>query len=204
MRIPNILAAALLATAAIPVGAVTVTGMSAGGGNAVTVQTAGAGLLEADFTIRASSPVRLDLLRDSGEEGFRFNSMVDIFTAVESGRNVRWLSLFLTGATFGQPGGVAPGFVGHSTSLNTEGTLFTITLDLPGEPNGIALGSLAGGQDFGIVFNDRSNSASLSIQAGVPEPASWALMICGFLVAGTMLRKARPTLNARATASPSL
>jgi len=196
MRIATILAAAVLATAAIPVGAVTVTGISAGSGNAATVHTAEPGLLEADFTIRASAPIRLALLRNQAEAGFRFNSMVDIFTAVESGRNVRSLSLFLTGATFDQVGGVSPGFVGHSTTLNSAGTLFTITLDLPGEPNGIALGSLGGGQDFGIVFADRSDAASLSIQASVPEPASWALMICGFLAAGTMLRKARPTLSA--------
>lgn len=191
--------ATVFALAAAPAAAVTVTGVSATRGNGVTVISQGPGLLEVDFLVRATSPIRIDVSADAEETGFGFNSLVDIFTAVEMGQNVRSLTLSLTGATFTQIGDIAPSFAGFSTSLNSAATLLTITFEAPGEPNAVLLGSLAGTRDFGISFDPNSGSAaSLSLQAAVPEPATWAMLIIGFGSVGATLRRRRTTLAANA------
>jgi hypothetical protein len=188
MRIITVGLMALLAT---PAAAVTVTGISAGSGNAATVVTQEDGLLGVDFAVRASSPIRLNLQSGDGELGFGFNSLVDIFTAVENGRNVRKISLSLTGATFSTVGDVAPSFSGFGASLNPGATRFTIDFGWPGEPNAVLLGSLAGAQDFGIAFDTGGGPASLTLQAAVPEPLSWAMMILGFGLVGGAVRRTR-------------
>lgn len=184
-------AAALAAIVALPAAAVTVTGTSAGSGNSVTVATAEPGLLAADFTIRHSSPIRLWLRPDSGETQFSFNSVVDIFTAVENGQNVQSLNLSLTGATFSRIGDIAPAFAGYTSLLDPGGTVLRIRFDRPGEPFGVFLGSVGGLQDFDISFAQGMGPAMLNIQASVPEPASWALMILGFLSVGMVARTRR-------------
>jgi len=191
-------AAAAFALLAGPAAAVTVTQTSARGGNSVTVVTAEPGRLEADFAIRNSSPIRLWLQPREGEADFAFNSVVEIFTALESGENIQSISLVLKGATFDTIGDIAPAFVNHTSTLNQTGTLMQIAFARPGEPFGVQLGAVGGGsQDFGISF-DGSGPASLTLQASVPEPAGWALMILGFLAVGGSMRAARPAPSRQA------
>lgn len=191
MRITPALAA-LAALLASPASAVTVTQTSAGSGNSVTVVTAEPGRLEADFAVRSGSPIRLDLQADQGETGFAFNSVIDIFTAVDSGANVRSLKLVLSGARFTTVGDIAPAFSTFDATLGNADRLLTIRFDLPGEPFGLILGGVEGGTDFRIDFTPGAGPASLTLLASVPEPASWALMILGFGAVGTALRRARP------------
>ena len=59
--------------------------------------------------------------------------------------------------------------------------------------------TLAKGQFFGVIINNAGNYANdstgvdftLTTTGGVPEPATWALMIAGFGGAGAMLRRRR-------------
>lgn len=194
MRIIPALAAAAVLLAA-PAAAVTVTGVSAGSGNLATVATAEFGRLEADFEIRSGSPIRLGLQADEGETGFAFNSVVDIFTASEIGLNVRNLKLVLRGASFGTVGDITPAFSTFTSILGNGNQLLTIRFDRPGEPFGLQLGGFDGGQDFRIDFTPGAGPASLTLLAAVPEPASWAMMILGFLAVGTQLRRQQPAVG---------
>lgn len=194
MRIQSVFAAAALLLAA-PAAAVTVTGISAGGGNSATVVTQEPGLLAVDFAVRASSPIRLDL--EAGSDfSFGFNSLVDIFTALENGQNIRSLSISLTGATILQIGDIAPSFAGYTTSQNPAFTLFTINFTGPGEPNAVLLGSLARSQDFVFARDPAAGPVSLTLQAAVPEPATWAMLLLGFSAIG-MAARTRSTRAAR-------
>jgi hypothetical protein len=184
-------ALAVAALLAGPASAVTVTSVSAGSGNLVTVVTQQDGLLEVDYAIRSSSPIRLGLKAGEGETGFAFNSLVDIFTAVENGTNVRSLNLALQGASFEVVGDIAPSFSGFATSLDPARQLLTIELFSPGEPNAVLLGSLAGSQDFRIVFDPGEVPVQLSLQAAIPEPATWSMLVLGFAILGVALRRGR-------------
>lgn len=67
------------------------------------------------------------------------------------------------------------------------------------------LGSLTGNHSLDVFYADRAQvAASLGVSGinldtlrpGVPEPATWSLMILGFGAAGAMLRKARKLATA--------
>jgi hypothetical protein len=63
---------------------------------------------------------------------------------------------------------------------------------------GSKLGAASQSDNAGNFFNARIDDASFTIQgsAGVPEPATWALMIGGFGLAGAALRRRRTAIAA--------
>ncbi len=187
----SLLAAAALVVLSGPAAAVTVTGTTVSGGNAVTVLTQGPGLLEADIALRAFSPITLDLAAKTGETGFEFNSLVDVFTGVELGQNLGKLTLSLRGATFATPGTIVGSFSLADWSLNGAADRLTIRFKPAGEGLSVLLGDVDGpGENFAIDFAKAGGTASLVItSAGVPEPASWALMIAGFGLVGAAARR---------------
>jgi microcystin-dependent protein len=62
-----------------------------------------------------------------------------------------------------------------------------------GVGNGFTVGELLGERDTTLTVNQLApHSHSLAdVSPGVPEPASWALMIGGFGLAGVALRRRR-------------
>jgi hypothetical protein len=201
MRIPASFAAAFAPAAlllATPAAAVTVTSIS---GASATVITEQPGLLEVDFALSGTSPVTLGLApSDADETAFDFNSVVDIFTGVAIGQNARLLIVTLESATFEQIGSITPAFAGYSWSLNASADQLVIAFDTPGEPFGVQLGTIGDpGSYFRIAFAPAaiatrdvaptSGSTRLSIALAVPEPATWAMLILGFGLVGTMARR---------------
>lgn len=181
--------AALLA--AVPASAISVLDIAAFGDNAVAVQTAAPGLLEADVAIWNTTPITLRLLGETADNGsFAFNSVVDFYTGVSIGQNVRSLTLSLGGgATFDFVGTVVPAFSGVAIRLNAGRDLLTLAFSSPGEGFGVTLGNVTGGDDFLILLPQSGDSFTLTFGAAVPEPASWALMISGFGLVGVALRR---------------
>jgi hypothetical protein len=186
MRIALALAGMILLAA--PAAAVTVSSVSASGGNSATIVTQAPGLLEADFAFAASSPIRLGLTSDAGERDFAFNSAVEFFTGAAARRNMRSLTVSLDGAIFTGLGAVAPTFAGYTAWLSPDAAFLRIGFTSPGEPNAVLLGSLAGGDDFMLRFAG-GDTATLTLRAVVPEPGTWALLIAGFGLVGVALRR---------------
>ena len=182
---------ALLLLAASPAAAVTVTGISASGLNSGLVFNAAPGLLELDVAIYEFTPIVFTLLGEDADGGsFAMNTAVDIFTAVQLGKNVGKLSLTLGGASFITIGGVVPAF--SIPGLELVGNTLTITFKPDGEAFGVLLGSLGGGSDFRIGVPDVGQPFTLTFNAvAVPEPASWAMMIAGFGFVGAVARRRR-------------
>ncbi|WP_337188394.1 PEPxxWA-CTERM sorting domain-containing protein [Phenylobacterium sp.] len=87
----------------------------------------------------------------------------------------------------------APGFVNVTVTSGPPGATNLIwgygqSIDRLPDSSGVSYlrGSFAGGPtDIGLV----GSSQTLGVVAGVPEPATWALMIVGFGAAGAMLRR---------------
>lgn len=73
--------------------------------------------------------------------------------------------------------------------------LVTFTLDLSERPEdgfyGSAFGYSLGNKTLALGELSSGSAYSLSVPMGVPEPASWGLMIVGFGAAGTALRRRR-------------
>lgn len=177
-----------------PAAAVIVTDISASGMNSAAIVTAAPGLLEADVAIHEFSPIILSLLGEEADAGsFAFNSVVDIFTAVELGVNVGSLDLSLAGgATFAFVGDVVPAFSFAELELNGAADRLTIRFKPQGEAFGVVLGSIFGGEDFRIALPDEGTPFTFSFNAtAVPEPASWALLIAGFGIMGVAARRRR-------------
>lgn len=84
----------------------------------------------------------------------------------------------------GGPGGIAPGFAeagSGSFSLTFGSALTSIRLD----------NFVTRFQSIDPELNGGNSGIGLPVNAPVPEPASWALMILGFGVAGGALRRRR-------------
>jgi len=213
----------LAALLAVPAAAVSVTGVTASGGNAVTVVTEADGLLETDIALYSFTPISIAVSRSNEQElDFDWNSLVDIYTAVEGGKNVRSLSIGLQGALFEVVGEIAPTFAGYSWALNDTFDVLTIGFDGAGEPNAVALGNIFGGDNFVIAFVGAEEAGGRNASGGdavadnlpaaerlafgdaiitlsavaVPEPATWAMMIGGFGLVGFVVRRRRATVYA--------
>jgi hypothetical protein len=120
---------------------------------------------------------------------------------------------FTTGFSFFYSTVNDTGFVNVWSGLDGTGTLLA-TLNLPTTPNGagnpacfganfcpyspigVSFAGTAMSVDFGGVENQvafADITFGSSTPGGVPEPASWALMISGFGLAGAALRRRRAT-----------
>ena len=90
------------------------------------------------------------------------------------------------------PGAILVDGVSRAFSAPTFGTVGTVTLaglNLVGSSHTIEFDQAPGTWTF-------VSEVSFSGAAGVPEPASWALMISGFGLAGTALRRRRTVVSA--------
>jgi len=58
---------------------------------------------------------------------------------------------------------------------------------------GAFTGSTTPGQQYGAVVDAKFELLSESVTSAVPEPATWAMMITGFGLAGTAIRRRRTT-----------
>jgi len=194
----KMLAAALASLAAVlaaPAHAVSVESITANG-NSATVFAAAPGALSVDFAINNTVPIVLGLGVEAGDaDGIGFDSVVDSFLTLNPpGNALRSLTLTLGGgATFASIGSVAPAFGSAIGSLDASSTVYTLLFN-PSEPFGLVLGDTGfGGDDFGLSVAGLApgSSFSLTLDAAVPEPASWALLIAGFGMVGARLRRRR-------------
>lgn len=190
---------AMLATAgalfaAQPTLAATITNIDAIAGNAANPFEVSGQQISVDFDIAAYTPTTVDFAVAAGDAlSYNFDSAVNIFAS----EGVDFLTLTLTdGATF-DLGSVAGAFSSAIASLNAAGD--TVTIDFsPTEYVGAELGALDG--IFGDFLINRNglgegDSFSLVVSAGaVPEPATWAMMIAGFGLVGSAMRRRRGNL----------
>jgi len=72
-----------------------------------------------------------------------------------------------------------------------NGGQLKITLDPTSFNWGV--GGLNSGKDYGAVVTGKFELLSESVTSAVPEPATWAMMITGFGLAGTAIRRRRST-----------
>jgi hypothetical protein len=169
----------------------------------------------ADFTVSAfansSSGSGVGLPTVNLTSGELFTVTVDPNDLWSAGALPRWSNANgLTGNRFatgtdesGEPAGT---LIGADFGLNTQGGLSAPFGSLVGEIGGVfrLLGTNFSGSAWNtgtltLFYWDSNNAdntgsvlASVNTDApGVPEPASWALMISGFGLAGAMLRRRR-------------
>lgn len=193
-RFSSLLSAAALAVAA-PASAVQVVGIAAPGGNGAIVQTAAPSVLEADFAFSAFQPITLELELEPGDAGgIRFNSIVDVFTGVTLGQTLGALDVALVGGpTFAAIGDITGFFSSPVTNAVPGAAAFRILFQPAGEGVGLALGApLGAGNDFAIAPGKLGAGERFLLvlsPAAVPEPATWAMMIAGFGLIGSRLRR---------------
>ena len=104
----------------------------------------------------------------------------DVATALVSAGGTTFNVIAANDGTFGY---------GHNMQWKTAGFSFTGN----GSPTTISLSALNGG-NAGVFFDKISVTTEPGLggsSGGVPEPATWALMISGFGMAGVMLRRRR-------------
>lgn len=198
-----LLATAAAALVAMPAAAVTVTTITTSGGNTATVAAAAPGQLSVDFGLSARTPITLNLVAETADLGFvNFDSVVDsFFTTVGNGNPLRSLTLTLSGgATFTGLGTVAPAFGSvFSAVLDESAARYELTF-APAETFGLELGDVGNGGDdfiFDITSIPAGGGFTLTLDATtVPEPASWALLVTGFGLAGASLRRRRRVVAA--------
>jgi len=185
------LGAAVLAAA--PASAVTVIETSAGNGNAAIPFGLTSSQISVDFDIRQTSPISLLFGVEQGDaDAYNFDSLVSVFTGVGPQANgLRRLRLSLTdGATF-TLGTVTPSFSVAGVQMNAAGNQVDMMFD-PAENVAVELGSLDGTNGDFII--NRGNIApggtfNLSVASAVPEPASWLMLITGFGLLGSVIRR---------------
>lgn len=195
MRNLLIAGATLAAIAAAPANAVIVDAVTIGLNDVFATGTPG--LLTADYNIFTTEEGAFAvLIAEAGDEnGVDFNSVVNSFLTVETGELIRTLTFTLTdGATWTSIGSLSDSVTPAVASLSADRSQLFIRF-LEGEPLGVSLGDVGfGGTNFVFNANGATNyGLGLGI-AAVPEPAAWALMIVGFGLVGTTLRR-----RARAT-----
>lgn len=185
----KMLALAILgASIASPAAALEIVDVSVADGNEVTFLHAAPGLLEADLSVGAFAPTVWTLRAETPGEVFAFNASIDVFTGVTLGRGLKTLVIGIEGGSFLDVGAILPAFSTARTRL--DGNRLTIRFSGSGEFLNVGLGAIAGGEDFRLAFDPNGADARLMLQAlGVPEPASWALMIAGFGLVGSRLRR---------------
>lgn len=188
--------AVLAAVFATPASAVIISGSTVSGGNAIDAIELSSSQISLDFGIAAFTPITVNFGVQSGDVAtYNFDSAIDIFTGVGApASGVASLVLALTnGATFNL-GNVTPSFSTASTSLNAAGNAVTINFS-PEENFRVELGSLDSLLgDFGINRNNVFAGQNFALTIGaapVPEPATWAMMIAGFGLVGSGLRRSR-------------
>lgn len=86
--------------------------------------------------------------------------------------------------------GLLAGGTGSIQKLNADGSLSTIYAGLVA-PTGLAIGG--NGNFYVSSFSASPGIGQVLRIAAVPEPASWALMLAGFLLTGTAVRRRRRT-----------
>ncbi len=95
----------------------------------------------------------------------------------------------------------AASFFGDNTLTFVRGVLVRFNLDYEGDPDAHALGQRTWAFNAGPVYSEpppygygrwkiTSNSTG-TLTGFIPEPSSWALMIAGFGLVGTALRRGR-------------
>jgi hypothetical protein len=185
--------------AAAPAAAVTIANISVTPNSSVTAVTEAPGFLEVDIALANFDAIGFNIVAGP-EDGtsFEFNALVDVLTGIELSRNLASMTLALGGgATFQTIGTIDPTFATWSSMLSPDSTTLTIRFN-PGEPAGVLLGAVGGGDNFVIGLpGDQGGTYSLSITSeAVPEPATWALLIAGFGFVGTALRRRRAAVTA--------
>jgi len=169
-----------------PAAAVEVVDILQAGDNEAIVFSAEAGLLEVDFLIGNPSPITLLL---KGDEVIEFNSVTEFFTGITLGKNVTKLTLTLDGATFETVGSVEPAFSEADVVLSNDLSEVLIRFNPAGEGFGVVLGNVLGGENFVIAPSPDAGVYALTVNAAVPEPATWGMMIAGFGLVGFVLRR---------------
>jgi hypothetical protein len=186
-----LLAAGLL-LAATPAAAVQYTYLELSNDNYADVVSAQLGKLEVDLAFYEFSQITFGLAADDGEEGFDLNALVDSFTGVTVGKTMSTLHVKLKGARFDTVGDIAPAFSNAEWTLNDEATLLSIRFLPDGEGVGVLLGDVLGDGSTNFFVSYTQGPVSLTFNSAIPEPATWALMIGGFGLVGSALRRRQP------------
>ena len=124
------------------------------------------------------------------------NGYTDVFTLSLNGTGILSGSYNLGGGgydiTYFAP-------VGSSVSISTPGSwaggtgLFSVPLALTTGTNTLTLSYSGNAQGLG---DEGWGVSNLSVTGGVPEPATWALLVAGFGFVGASLRRQRPAVPA--------